>query len=162
VTLPSGDPITIEIHVHHHFDSVPIPIVVSQDRRAVRARLFVAEEQSAMTTINVDTTNETATVGFEDSHGDQDAAQPDGSSVVFSSDNEAVLTVAATADNPLVGAITVVGEGDANISASVNGADGNPLTVAADGTTPFAQAGAVAVHVDPGQAVGDRITVAGG
>jgi hypothetical protein len=61
-----------------------------------------------------------------------------------------------------VGDITIVGEGDTDIGATVNGADGNPLAVAADGTTPFTQPSAQSVHVDPGQAVGARITVSGG
>lgn len=100
-------------------------------------------------TITVDTLNETATLGFVDDHGDTDAAQPSGSTVSFTSDNPAVATVAVDPTNPLVADITPVAEGNANITASVTDASGNPL---------FADA-SVTVTVIAGGATGDTLTL---
>lgn len=102
--------------------------------------------------ITVDTTDETVSIEWLDDKGDTDAAEPDGAVVTFTSDNEAVATV----DD--AGKITAVGEGVANIGASLTGSDGNPL-LEADGTTPFAQPSPVAVTVSAGEAVGDALSL---
>jgi len=98
--------------------------------------------------INVDTTGETATLAFVDDHGNATEA-PAGASVEFTSDNEAVATVDAA------GNITPVGVGDCNIGVTVTGA------MEADGVTPIPSPDPVALHVDPGAAVGERLTVSG-
>lgn len=109
-------------------------------------------------TITVDTTNETATVAFVDDKGDTDAAAPAGVVVSFASDNEAVATIAVGATNPLVGDITPVAEGTANISATLANADGTPV-LEADGVTPFPTPAPVAVTVGAGAAVGDSLVL---
>jgi hypothetical protein len=108
--------------------------------------------------ITVDTTNETVTLAFTDDHGDTDAVGPAGAVVTFASDNDAVATVANDASNAMVGDITPVAEGTANISATLTAADGTPLTEA-DGTTPFPTPDAVAVTVSAGAAVGDSLVL---
>ena len=113
--------------------------------------------------ITVDTTNETVTVEFEDDKGDTNASAPIAASgsplvVTFASDNEAVATVATDGTNPLQGDVTVVGEGSANLSASLAYADGTPV-LEADGVTPFPAPASVAVTVSAGAAVGDALVL---
>lgn len=108
--------------------------------------------------INVDTTNETVTLSFVDDHGDTDAVGPAGAVVTFTSDNEAVVTVATDASNPLVGDISVVAEGTANIGATLANADGSPV-LEADGVTAFPNPASVAVTVSAGPAVGDSLVL---
>lgn len=103
-------------------------------------------------TINVDTTDETATLAFVDDKGNETPA-PAGATVTFSSDNPSVATVASDPSNPLVGAITPVAPGDCNVSVAVDGA------TEPDGTTPIPNPDPVALHVDPGAAAGERLTV---
>lgn len=118
---------------------------------------------SNMATFTVDETTGTGVVGFEDDKGDTDAPQPVGSTVAFTSDNPSVVSVAADATNPLQADLTVEGvEGSANITASVNDANGNPITEADDGTTAFTQPAPVAVTVSAGQAVSGEFSVASG
>ncbi|MGH9060161.1 MAG: hypothetical protein ACRDZY_11705, partial [Acidimicrobiales bacterium] len=83
-------------------------------------------------TITVDTTNEVVNLSYEDDKGDPTAA-PAGASVVFASDNPAVLTVGtptATATG-FTAPLTPVAPGSYNLSATQSGA------VEADGTTPI-------------------------
>ena len=99
--------------------------------------------------ITVDTTNETATVQFVDDKGDTNAAAPVGAVVTFTSDNVAVVTVAADPTNPLVANVTPVTEGTANIGATIADASGAPI-LEPDGVTPFSVApGAVTVSAGP-------------
>lgn len=100
--------------------------------------------------INVDTTNETVTLAFAD-HAGNPAPEPAGASVTFTSDNEAVLTVATDPTNPLQGDVTPLTVGQANLGASLTGADGNPL-LEADGVTPFPAPDPVLVTVSAGAA----------
>lgn len=100
--------------------------------------------------ITIDTSNETALVEFIDDHGDTNAPAPAGAVVTFTSDNEAVATVATDATNPLQGDVTPVAEGTANIGATIADASGNPI-LEPDGVTPFTVA-SVAVTVGPGAA----------
>ena len=109
-------------------------------------------------TITVDTTNEVATLEFVDDKGDTNAAAPDGAIVNFTSDNTAALTIETVAANPLQGDISVVGEGVANVGATITDASGNPL-LEADGVTPWPSIETVAVTVDPGAAVGAQLSV---
>ncbi len=109
-------------------------------------------------TITVDTTNETATLAFVDDKGDTNAAAPAGVVVSFASDNTAVATIAVDASNPLVGDITPVAEGTANISATLANADGSPV-LEADGVTPFPVPAPVTVTVTAGAAVGDSLVL---
>jgi hypothetical protein len=122
---------------------------------ATRAVLTLKQGDTMSGAITVDTTDETVTLAFTDDHGDTDAAAPAGAVVAFTSDNPAVATVAST--SALVGQITPVAEGTANIGATLTGADGNPLTEA-DGT-PFPQPVSVQVTVSAGAAVGDSLSL---
>lgn len=109
--------------------------------------------------LTVDTVNETLTLQFTDDKGDTDAAAPAGlDAPVFTSDNPAVATIAPDPANPLVGDVTVVGEGSANLGIDPLTAGGSPLTEA-DGTTPFPQPATVAVTVTAGAAVGDALVL---
>lgn len=130
----------------------PPPVV------ATSAVLTINQGGTMSGQINVDTTNETVTLSFVDDHGDTDAVGPAGAVVTFSSDNEAVVTVAADASNPLVGDISVVAEGTANIGATLANADGSPV-LEADGSTPFPNPDSVAVTVSAGPAVGDSLVL---
>jgi len=103
-------------------------------------------------TIDVDTTNETATVSFVDDKGNETTA-PAGAVVTFASDDEAVATIAANPDDQLVGTITPVAPGSANISVLVTGA------LEADGITPIASPDPVTLTVNPGAATGERLTL---
>lgn len=112
--------------------------------------------------ITVDTTNETATVAFVDDKGDTNAAapvSPDGGAIVvtFTSDNEAVLTIATDGTNPLQGDVTAVAEGTANVGATIADDQGNPV-LEPDGVTPFA-VDSVAVTVGPGEAEGAALVL---
>jgi uncharacterized protein YjdB len=156
------------LDVYHHFDA-PIEIdldlggevavtlagaigVTLLPLPAVRANLTVTPTQGVGMpgSITVDTTNETATVAFVDDKGDDNAPTPAGAVVTFTSDNEAVATVAADSVNPLQGDVTPVAEGTANIGATIADASGNPI-LEPDGVTPFTVA-SVAVTVGPGAA----------
>jgi len=111
-------------------------------------------------TITVDTTNETATVEFVDSHGNT-TTQPDNfGSISFTSSDTAVLTVAADASNPLQGDLTPTGTPGTGVTISAAALDsaGNPL-LEADGTTPFPTATSDAIDVNPGAPVGERLVV---
>lgn len=110
------------------------------------------------TKINVDTVNEQATITFLDDHGDTDALPPAGVVATFNSDNPDALTIAPDPDNPLVGKITVVGEGVANVSVVLTDAEGHPLQTA--GGVEWTTIEPTAVEVDPGAAVGAQLTVA--
>jgi hypothetical protein len=132
---------------------------------ATHARLVVTPTQGANMPgqITVDTTNETAVVEFLDDHGDTNAAAPVAASgsplvVTFSSDTPTVATIATDSSNPLQGDVTPVGEGTANLSATLAYEDGSPV-LEADGVTPFPQPGAVAVTVSAGAAVGDALSL---
>jgi hypothetical protein len=146
----------IDVHVHHHFDS---PLMVGRARQpAVGAKLTVEEQEMAAVEVNVDTVNETATVSFQDDKGDA-TAQPDGSVITFSSSDETVFVLTARADNPAVADFAFNSAGTADAGATVTDADGNPLTEA-DGT-PWAPIDPTTVTVDPGAAVGARMSVEG-
>lgn len=107
--------------------------------------------------ITVDTTNATATVSFVDDKGDTNAPAPAGAVVTFTSDNPAVATIATSAGDALVGDITPVAEGSANIGATIADASGNPI-LEPDGVTPFSVS-AAAVTVVAGAAVGAELTL---
>lgn len=102
-------------------------------------------------TIDVDTTNETATLTFVDDKGNETPV-PAGATVTFTSSDESVATVTSDPSNPTTGSISPVGVGSADISVSVDGAnepDGSPIP-APD---------AVTLTVNPGAAAGERLTV---
>lgn len=144
----------IDLHVHHHFDG-PVTVVTQDARRFARRAVLNIKEKEPMAgvTIDVDTTNEIATVSFVDDHGDPDAAQPDGTTITFSSDNPAVLGVGPDpGGDPKVGDLSAVAEGDANLSVAITNADGSPWGNPVD---------AVAIHVNPGAAVGAVMTLTG-
>jgi hypothetical protein len=69
-----------------------------------------------------------------------------------------VATVATDSVNPLQGDVTVVGEGTANLSATLAYADGSPV-LEADGVTSFPAPAAVTVTVSAGPAVGDDLVL---
>ena len=146
-------PERIELHVYHHFPPGGVAIRVGQlANPAASATIKVGSEETQMATLTVDTTNGTATIGFEDDKGDPTAA-PAGASATFESDTPTVLTIATDANNPLQGDIAVVGEGTANISATLAGA------LEADGVTPIPNPAPVSVTVGPGPADQAVITV---
>jgi hypothetical protein len=127
--------------------------------QAVSGKLTITPKGEPMS-FTVDSTTGTGTYVFDDDKGDV-ATQPAGSTVAFSSDTPTVATVAADGTNPLQADITIVGvEGTATITAVTNGADGNPLAFAADGTTPFVQAAGVLITVSAGQATTGAFSVA--
>lgn len=138
---------------------------VHDHRPATHAVLIVSPTQGEQMpgSITVDTANETVTIEFVDDRGDTNAAppvSPDGNPIVvtFTSDNTAVVTVATDASNPLMGDITPVAEGTANIGATLANDDGSPV-LEADGVTPFPTPATVAVTVGPGAAVGDSLVL---
>lgn len=108
--------------------------------------------------VTVDTTNETASVEFFDDHNDV-TAQPEGSVITFTSSDEAAATVTQRADDAKVADIGILAVGTTDIGASVADADGNPMTEP-DGSA-WAPIESTTVEVDPGAAVGARMSVAG-
>lgn len=102
--------------------------------------------------ISVDTANETATIEFVDDKGNKTDA-PANASVTFTSDNAAVATITTDPANPLQGNISPTGVGTVMIGATIGGATGP------DGTTPLPNPDPVALTVNPGAAVGERLTV---
>jgi hypothetical protein len=137
-----------DIHVHLHIDFKSPIFVQILPKQAYKANLQLSSEGENMPgTITIDTTNETALVSFVDDHGDPTAA-PAGVVATFASDNEAVATVAADANNPLQADITPTGLGTANISCAFNG-----TALEANGS-PIADPASVAVTVVAGPAAG--------
>lgn len=124
---------------------------------ATRAVLTFNQGENMAGAINVDTLNETVTLEFVDDKGDA-ADGPTGVVVTFASDNTAVVTVAVDPANPMQGDVTVVGEGSANLSATLASADGSAV-LEADGVTPFPVPAPVAVTVSAGAAVGDSLVL---
>jgi len=87
---------------------------------------------------------------FVDDRGDVTGV-PGGATVVFRSSDEAVVTVAAAADNPLQAQVTPVAIGEADVSVDIQGAvdaAGVPITV-----------DPVHVTVSAGEAVGATLTL---
>ena len=139
----------LTIHIYHHFPtplSIRLTDVAPPVPSATHATLTLSK--GAAMPITVDTTGLTATVGFEDDHGDV-TAEPvgDGSGIVvsFSTSDTTVATIAPDAANPLQGDITLVAEGTVTFSGTVANTSGAPL-VDADGTTPFVQPAASAAY----------------
>jgi hypothetical protein len=112
--------------------------------------------------INVDTTNETVTLGFTDDHDDVAEAPVDGSGspvvVTFTSSDETVVTVATDGTNPLQGDVSVLAEGTSDLGATIAYADGTPV-LEADGVTPFPTPEPVPVTVGAGAATGDALVL---
>jgi hypothetical protein len=77
--------------------------------------LTVEVKGKAMPDVSIDNTAATITVSFADSHGEPTLAPADLGTVTFSSDNPGVATVVPDPYNPLVGKITPVGVGTANL-----------------------------------------------
>jgi hypothetical protein len=144
-SLPERIDVNINITIR-----VDGPIALLQLGPARRAVLKIGGSRMPGS-IDVDTTDETATVTFVDSHGNETTA-PAEVEVTFSSDNESVATAEADAANPLVANIVPVAPGDANISVHIEGdldAEGNDIP----------DPDPVALHVDPGKPVGERLSV---
>lgn len=160
----------ITLHVHHHFDG-PVPLELVGEIvtllgkapvRATRARLTLGEvAPMAPTQVTVDTVNEIVRIEFEDDKGDTDAVAPAGSVATFTSDNPSVIAVAPQDGDPLVGVLSVLAEGTANIGATIVGPDGQPLVDSASGA-PWPPIDSVAVTVVAGAAVGARLDVTAG
>jgi hypothetical protein len=111
------------------------------------------------TIVTVDTTNETITLGFTDRIPEPTAPPANLGAVSFTSDNPAIATVAVDPNNPLVGDITPTGAGVVNLGIGpLVDTAGAPL-LEADGTA-FPQPDAQQLTVNPGAAVGDRLTLA--
>jgi hypothetical protein len=77
--------------------------------------LTVERKGNAMPDISIDHTAATITVSFVDTHGEPTTAPADLGTLTFTSDNPSVATVAPDPYNPLVGKITPVGVGTANL-----------------------------------------------
>ena len=140
--------------VHVHLDLIakePIPVRVLTQPVAHKAILILGGSDMPGQ-ITVDTTNETATVGFLDDKGNTTAA-PAGASVTFASSDDTILTVAADANNPLQADITPVAIGSADVSATLSGA------MEADGVTPIADPAPVTVTVSAGPAASASFTL---
>lgn len=97
-------------------------------------------------TITVDTTDESATLAFVDDKGNETPA-PAEAVVNFSSSNPDVATIDSG------GSITPVGVGETQIAVTVDGA------MEPDGVTPIPNPDPITLTVDPGAAVGERLTV---
>lgn len=147
----------LNIDLYHHVDvkiniDSPIPVIQIQQlpppgpTRAV----IILKGSKLPGQITVDTTNETATLQFVDRVGEP-TATPDGAVISWSTDGPGVATAAVAGDDQTVAAISPTGAGDCNVLADVSGA------TEPDGS-PFPQA-SVPIHVDPGAAVGDRISL---
>ncbi len=95
--------------------------------------------------ITVDTTNETVSVVFDDDKGNV-AVAPEGATATWASDNPAVATVAADFTNSLVGNVTPLTPGTANISATGSG------WLEADGVTEIPDPAPAVVTVAAGPA----------
>lgn len=97
-------------------------------------------------TIDVDTTDEKATLTFVDDKGNE-TAQPEAAVVVFSSSDTNVATIDPS------GAITPVGVGETQIGVDVQGA------FEPDGVTAIPNPDPITLTVNPGAAAGERLTV---
>lgn len=102
--------------------------------------------------INVDTTTSKARLTWVDDHGDTDATPPTNAAATWSSDNPAVLTVAADPSDPLAAVITPVAEGSANISVTLTDSTTGAALTLPDGT-PFPAPTPVTQAVTAGPAV---------
>lgn len=103
--------------------------------------------------INIDTTNETATLEFVDDKGNPTTA-PSGATFTYASSDATVATVAPDSANPMQADITPVGLGTADISATSNG-----TAFEADGVTAIADPDPVTVTVSAGAAVGEAFVL---
>ena len=83
--------------------------------RAIEVLLTVEPKGQTMSEISIDNTVATITVSFVDSHGGATTAPAELAAPVFTSDNPDVATVEADPYNPLVGKITPVAVGTANL-----------------------------------------------
>jgi hypothetical protein len=173
VDMIASGALRVRIDVYHHFPDSPggrleVGIsaaanlsVVPYIEPAVRAVLTLSQKEQPMPSeITVDVTNETISLGFTDRTGEATSAPTGLDPISFTSDNNAVATVAVDPNNPLQGDITPTGAGTVNLGIqpdppTVNG--GQPLTEP-DGS-PFPAAGTVALTVDPGAATGERLTL---
>lgn len=104
-------------------------------------------------TLSVDATDGTATLSYTDDHGDP-ATTPADAAPVFSSDTPAVLTIASDPTNPLVGDITPVAVGTANVSVTGLGTD--TLT-----NSPIADPAPASVEIIAGPAADGTLVIAG-
>jgi len=105
------------------------------------------------TQITVDEQNEVATLAFVDSHGNETPA-PAGAVITFLTSDANILAVSADPNDPQVGRLSPAGTpGNADISVQVDGA------FEPDGVTPIPAPDPVTVEVDPGAAVGERLSV---
>jgi hypothetical protein len=87
----------------------------STGSRATVAILTVEPKGPDMSEISMDNTVATITVSFVDSHGEPTRAPAELGTLVFTSDNPSVATVAPDPYNPLVGRITPVAVGSTNL-----------------------------------------------
>lgn len=102
--------------------------------------------------ITVDTTSENVNLEFLDSYGNVTDA-PDGATVTYVTAPDGIVTIDGE------GNITPTGTaGSVNIGVSVTDASGAPMNGGSFDIDP-ASTSAVTIEVDPGAAVGDRLTV---
>ena len=104
--------------------------------------------------LSIDATNGTVTLGYTDDHGDVQPTPPADAAPAFSSSDDTIVTVASSADNPLVGQLTPVAVGDFVITCTGLGTDtltGQPI---ADVTASDS--------IIPGPAADGTLVIAGG
>jgi hypothetical protein len=143
-------PLRVEFHFYVHFPD-PIRIQMIQASGPAKRAILKLGGSNMPGTIDVDTQNETVTLAFVDDKGNVTDPQ-DGVTVNFDSDDEGIAIAAIDPANPLVANITPVAPGDCTLGATVTGA------TEPDGT-PMPSPDRVPLHVNPGAAVGERLTV---
>lgn len=139
--------------LHVVFDSplqLNINLTIRSVLPAVGTRIVLTGGSPMPGEITIDEANEVARFEFVDRINER-TDPPAGAVVTWSSDNEAIATVAQSADDPLSAKVTPVSAGTCNIVGAVSGA------TEPDGT-PFPNASA-SLKVDPGAAVGDRVVL---
>lgn len=104
--------------------------------------------------INIDTQNETITLGIVD-RGGNSVPLPDGASIEFTTSDPTIATVTADPSNPLQGDIVPGGTAGVVKLGSV----GTGI-LEADGVTPVPDPEAQSLEVDPGAPAGERLTLA--
>jgi hypothetical protein len=117
-------------------------------RRATEAILAVEPKGQNMPEISIDNAAATITVSFVDSHGEPTAAPPDLGTLVFTSDNPSVATVAPDPYNPFVGKITPVAVGSANLGIDpLLDRSGSPVSLPTPNTTAITVVAGAATSV---------------
>jgi hypothetical protein len=120
--------------------------------RAIEVVLTVEPKGLTVSEISIDNTAATITVSFVDNHGGSTTAPADLAAPVFTSDNPSVATVSADPYNPLVGKITPVAVGSANLGI-------DPLLDHSGGVVPLPTPAPTSITVVAGAAASVVLTI---